>query len=612
MVKDDKLSAVLSEFARTMITDFPIQGILDHLITRIVEILPVSAAGVTLISSDLRPRYIAASDDSALRFERLQTEIRQGPCVTAYTSGSAVAVADLRCDDRFPEFAPAALDSGLAAVFAFPLCHGEGRLGALDLYRDIPGDLDSEDMDAAQTLADVTAAYLVNAQAREEARVTSDLFHHSALHDALTGLPNRLLMRERLEHVVQRAKRSHTNTAILFVDLDRFKQVNDTQGHQIGDELLLAVANRLSGLVRSGDTLARFSGDEFVFLCEDLKDASDVELLAERVNKAFTKPFVLSTSELTISASVGIAFAGPGQAISNELLVRADMAMYEVKRQGGAGRQIIDMREALRTNIDNDLEGDLRKAVDRNQLKVAYQPLVRASDGVVSGVEALLRWNHLERGDVPPLTILAAADQSELINGIGAWVLEQSCRDHATWEDDHPGDLLTMGVNVSARQLANPHFYGTVARVLDATGMDPSQLLLEITESCFIEDSDRMLGVLEDLKTLGLGLALDNFGSSYSALRHLTRLAVDVIKIDRLLISNICHDPTNRAIVAAVVNLAHSLGLTVVAAGIETQDQFDEVIEAGCDFTQGFFHAQPMCSSAVDDLIGAGLGSIKH
>jgi diguanylate cyclase (GGDEF)-like protein len=467
-------------------------------------------------------------------------------------------------------------------------------------------------MDAAQTLADVTSAYLVNAQARDEARVTSDLFHHSALHDPLTGLPNRLLIRERLEHAVQRAKRSHTNTAILFVDLDRFKYVNDTHGHQIGDELLLAVANRLSGLVRSGDTLARFSGDEFVFVCEDLQEASDVELLADRVHRTFLEPFVVSTGEVTISASVGIAFAGPGQAISNELLVRADMAMYEVKRQGGAGRQIIDMRETLRTNIDDDLEGDLRKAVERHQLRVAYQPVVRASDGIVSGVEALLRWNHRERGAVPPLTILASAEQSELINEIGAWVLEQSCRDHAAWDHDHPQDVLKVGINVSARQLANPRFVANMVTVLESTEMDPALLVLEVTESCFVEDSDRTVGVLVDLKALGVRLALDNFGSSYSALRYLTRLAIDVIKIDRLLISNISHDPTNRAIVAAVVNLAHSLGLTVVAAGIETQSQFDGVIEAGCDFTQGFFHARPLRSSAIDELIGAGLGSLKH
>jgi diguanylate cyclase (GGDEF)-like protein len=612
MVNDDKLSAVLSDFARTMITDFPIQGILDHLIKRIVEILPVSSAGVTLISSELAPRYVAASDEAALRFEKLQTEIRQGPCLTAYTSGVAVAASDLRTDDRFPEFAPAAVAAGLAAVFTFPLCHGEGRLGALDLYRDTPGALDPDDMDAAQTLADVTAAYLMNAQAREEARVTSDLFHHSALHDPLTGLPNRLLIRERLDHAVQRAKRSHTNTAILFVDLDRFKYVNDTHGHAIGDELLLAVANRLAGLVRSGDTLARFSGDEFVFLCEDLHDASDVELLADRVHKTFDEPFPLTSGEVEISASVGIAFAGPGQAISNELLERADMAMYEVKRQGGAGRQIIDMREVLRGNAENTLESDLRKAIGNNQVKIAYQPIVRTSDGIVTGVEALLRWQHRERGVVAPLTILAAAEQSDLINEIGVWVLEQSCRDHALWEHDYPVETLKLGVNISARQLVNPHFLANIVSILHEAKMDPGLLELEITESCFIEDSDRTVGVLVDLKSLGVRLALDNFGSSYSGLRHLTRLAIDVIKIDRMLIANICHDPTNRAIVGAVVNLAHNLGLAVVAGGIETQNQLDEVIEAGCDFTQGFFHARPMGCSAIEELIGAGLGSLAN
>ena len=206
MVNEEKLSAVLSEFARTLITDFPIQGILEHLVERIVEVLPVTSAGVTLISAGMAPRYIAASDESAMRFERLQTEIGEGPCIAAYESGKAVSVSDLREDDRYPRFAPAAVNAGLAAVFTFPLREGEGRLGALDLYRDTPGDLDQHDMDAAQTLADVAAAYLINAQSREAARVASDLYHHSALHDPLTRLPNRLLLRERLDHAVLRAQ----------------------------------------------------------------------------------------------------------------------------------------------------------------------------------------------------------------------------------------------------------------------------------------------------------------------------------------------------------------------------------------------------------------------
>jgi len=240
VVEEEKLSSVLTDFAHTMATDFPIQAILDHLVERIVEVLPVTAAGVTLISDGNPPHYIAASDESALRFERLQTEVGQGPCLEAYHSGTAVAIADLSTDDRFPQFRPVALAAGLVAVFAFPLRHSDGRLGALDLYRATPGPLDEDDMAAAQTLADVAAAYLVNAQSREDARATSDSYRHSASHDPLTGLPNRALLLQRIQHAALRGRRSHTHAAVLFVDLDRFKRVNDTYGHQVGDELLVS------------------------------------------------------------------------------------------------------------------------------------------------------------------------------------------------------------------------------------------------------------------------------------------------------------------------------------------------------------------------------------
>src|SRR5450755_4619825 len=255
---DSDLSRVLSEFARTLTTDFPIQGILDHLVKRIVEVLPISAAGVALISPASPPHYSAASDASALRFERIQTEMGEGPCLMAYNTGEAVAVPDLVYDTRFPTFGPPAVQAGLAAVFTFPLRHTLGRLGALDLYRDSAGDLSAFDMTNAQTLADVTTAYLLNAQARDEARATSERFRYGALHDSLTGLPNRALLHERLDHAAQRASRSHTKAGILFADLDHFKRVNDTHGHHVGDELLVAVAQRLSALVRPGDTLARF------------------------------------------------------------------------------------------------------------------------------------------------------------------------------------------------------------------------------------------------------------------------------------------------------------------------------------------------------------------
>jgi diguanylate cyclase (GGDEF)-like protein len=600
VVDEGKLSAVLSDFARTLSsTDFPIQRILDHLVGCIVEILPITAAGVTLISEGNAPQYIAASDESAMLFERLQSELRDGPCVWAYESGEAVSVADLATDTRFPQFGASAHASGLGAVFTFPLRDGSGRLGALDLYRDTPGELTSPDMAAAQTLADVAAAYLLNAQAREDSHTTSEQFRHGALHDPLTGLPNRVLLQQRLEHAAQRAQRSHTNAAVLFVDLDRFKHVNDTHGHHVGDDLLRAIAQRLTAVVRPGDTLARFSGDEFVFLCEDLQSAADVEVLAARVDGAFIEPFSVGGVQLAVTASVGMAFAGPGEDISDKLVVQADVAMYQAKRRGGGRHQIIDLREALMSADRNSLEVDLRTAFVGGMLDLAYQPIVRNRDGSITGVEALLRWNDPVRGSVPALTMVAAAEQSGLISQLGAWVLERSCLARREWLKTKPGATLDLAVNVSPRQLMSPDFCPIVASVLARAEMDPGSLTLELAENLFIEDFDHAIAVLTDLRSLGVKLALDDFGTGFSSLSYLRRLPIDIIKIDHSFIADIGELSTGSAIVAAVTNLAHVLGLAVTAEGVETQSQRDEVTAIGCESAQGYFFARPMTASAV-------------
>ena len=605
MVDEGKLCAVLSDFARTLATDFPIQRILDHLVGRIVEILPITAAGVTLISAGTAPQYIAASDESAMLFERLQTELRDGPCMWAYETGEAVSVSDLAADLRFPQFVASAVASGLGAVFTFPLRDGSGQLGALDLYRNAPGDLSPHDMAAAQTLADVAAAYLLNAQAREDSRTSSEQFRHGALHDPLTGLPNRLLLQQRLEHAAQRAQRSHTNAAVLFVDLDRFKRVNDTHGHHIGDDLLRAIAQRLAAVVRPGDTLARFSGDEFVFLCEDLQSAADVEALATRVDGAFIEPFSVGGVQLSVTASVGMAFAGPGEDISDELVVQADIAMYQAKRRGGGGHQIIDLREALLCADRDSLETDLRAAFADGKLELAYQPIVRSRDGAITGVEALLRWNDPVRGDVPALTMVTVAEQSGLISQLGAWVLERSCLARRDWLQKTPGVTLDLAVNISARQFMSPDFSSVVSSVLARTGMDPSSLILEVTESLFIEDFDHAISLLADLKRLGIRLALDDFGTGFSSLSYLRRLPIDIIKIDQSFIADIGELSTGSAVVAAVTHLAHVLGLAVTAEGVETQAQRDEVIAIGCESAQGYFFARPTTASTIDARLAA-------
>jgi diguanylate cyclase (GGDEF)-like protein len=600
---ETELSDVLSEFARTLLTDFPIQGILDHLAKRIVESLPATSVGITLISPGAAPHYIAASDDAAFLFETMQTRFEEGPCMSAYESGHVVEVPDLSKEERFPRYVAAATEAGLAAVFAFPLKHGAGRLGSLDLYRDTPGELDAQDTDAARTLADVTAAYILNAQARDAARKTADHFRTSALHDPLTGLPNRVLLQQRLVQAAERRELEGTSVAVLFADLDRFKHVNDTYGHPVGDDLLVSVANRLSDLVRPGDTLARVSGDEFVFLCQGLMDTADVEVLATRIGAAFTVPFVLPGVELSVTASVGMACTGPGEAVSSQLVVDADIAMYQAKRKGGGTHQVIDLTEAHRINDRNSLEHDLHTAFARGDLDVAYQPVVRSIDGLLVGVEALLRWTHPERGVVPALDMVSIAEDDGLITQIGAWILERSCTDRGQWLRDHPDKPLSLSVNVSVRQLMSPDFASTVSAVLDKTEMDPTALILEITEGILIQDGARAAKVMAELKQLGVRLALDDFGTGYSSLNYLRQFPVDILKIDQVFIATMGHDPSAAAILAAIANLAHALGLSVIAEGVETLEQRREIITLGCEFAQGFLYSAALRTREFASLL---------
>ena len=531
MPSEHQLSNVLSEFARTMVTDFPIQRILDELVLRIVDILPITAAGVTLIEPGISPRYLAASNAAALRFEQLQTELGEGPCLAAYTTGDVVAVPDLREERRFPRFASRALAAGLRAVFTFPLRGGDARLGALDLYRDSPGPLDPDAMRAAQTLADVAAAYLRNAQARADLQDSSDRSRAASRHDALTGLPNRSVLLERLEYVLLRG-RSTEMVAVLFVDLDEFKMINDMHGHRVGDELLVAVANRLTTHLRPGDTLARLCGDEFVILCDDLSGQVEVDAIAARISAALAESFSLSSGDVHTTASIGIALATRGNHLAEELLHDADLAMYQAKRKGGARHQLIDPVEQRQVDQRAILQRDLHRAYRGPELRMEYQPIVRTVDGRIVGVEALLRWEHPSRGPVSPSMLIPLAERTGLITEIGQWVLEHACRDLRSWRDHHQTDDLGVSVNVSAYQLMSPEFTATVEDVLHRTDTAPGLLTLEVTESVFVRDSHRALLVLNDLKHLGVNLALDDFGTGYSSLSYLNRFPVDIVKID--------------------------------------------------------------------------------
>jgi len=605
LLDESQLSEVLSEFARTMVTDFPIQAILDHLVERIVEVLPITAAGVTLISPGVEPRYVAASNDAALRFEKLQSELAQGPCLAAYETGQAVSVPDISVETRFPSFVARAADVGLAAVFTLPLCYGERRIGALDLYRETAGELDGATMTAAQTLADVVTAYIINAEARAELNDASRQSREIALHDDLTGLPNRALFMERLGHSLRRARRSGLTSAVFFIDLDRFKSINDTFGHRVGDEVLVAVAERLGEVLRPGDTLARVSGDEFVVLCEDLLGPDHANAIVARLDAALDRPLAVSGKSLEISASIGIAFTGHGDQAPEDILHTADMAMYQAKRSGGSRHEVFDLRDQRVASAQASLERDIRGLLGRAELELDYQPIVATSDGRITGVEALLRWPRPNRGLVPPSVLVPLAERAGLITAIGQWVLKKASDEQVHWRDDYGVNDLAVSVNVSSHELRSVDFVNGVAAVLEGRSSATGPIILEMTESVFASDSARAVMVLNDLKSLGVKLALDDFGTGYSSLSYLLQFPVDIVKIDQVFVDRLGHghDDANKEIVSAMIQLAHRLGLTVIAEGVETVGQYQALTELGSDSCQGFYFARPMASEQFDTLV---------
>jgi diguanylate cyclase (GGDEF)-like protein len=595
--RDRRLARVLVEFAHTLGTDFPIQKILDHLALRILDIVPVTGAGVMTMEDDGRMSFAAATNEAIMVLERLQNEFGEGPCVEAFRSNKAIAITDLSVDKAFPRFSPRAREAGLVAVFTFPMRVQGRRLGAVDLYRDSPGPLSHHDMQAAQVLADVAAAYLFNAQARSE-------LSHRSLHDPLTGLANRALLDVLLERAVARAKRSHNCSAVLFIDLDRFKSVNDRYGHHVGDEVLRITATRLTKSLRPGDSLARLGGDEFVVVCEDLHEQREAETVAARVTAALSQPFQIEGSQIMVSASVGIAFSGPGQDLPQSLLRDADVAMYLAKSDGGGRHATVPAATRAAAARADELERDLRDAQPQDEFSLVYQPIISAQHREVVAVEALLRWQHPLRGAVAPDVIIPSAERSGLILSLGEWVLGRALSDHKAWTA--VGPTARVAVNVSPRQLMAPGFGAGVDRALGATGTSPEDVSLEVTESVLLADAPRALAVLNELKDIGVQLSLDDFGTGYSSLSYLRQFPFDIVKIDRSFIADISTDRVTRSIVSSIIDLSHVLDLTVVAEGVETPSQLADVAALGVDHVQGFHVSHPLPVPELTAFVGVG------
>jgi diguanylate cyclase (GGDEF)-like protein/PAS domain S-box-containing protein len=437
-----------------------------------------------------------------------------------------------------------------------------------------------------------------------ERKLVEEQLAHQAFHDRLTNLPNRALFMDRLDHALARSARREHSVAVLFMDLDQFKMINDTLGHKAGDQLLLGVGMRLASCLRPGDTAARFGGDEFTLLLEDIDAIDDAIEVAERVAKQLTAPFSLEGHEIYVTTSIGIALSGSSHERPDDLLRNADMALYEAKYKGKNRYAVFDPRMNSRTWERLELESDLRRALEREEFALAYQPVVHLDTGVVVEVEALLRWNHPKRGLLLPAQFLPLAEETGLVIPIGAWVLRHACLQAKTWTDlDANGSGPVISVNLSRREFSHSRLVEAVAQALRETELDPRRLKLEIAEHVLIEHIESSLDMLRDLKSLGVQLAVDDFGTGYSALGSLKRFPVETLKIDRTFVQSLGRHAEDNAMVRAVIAFASALGMHIIAEGVETEAQARALRDLGCVYGQGFFLVNPLSGKALQHML---------
>jgi diguanylate cyclase (GGDEF)-like protein/PAS domain S-box-containing protein len=574
-----------------------LDSVFDEAVSAVAETLDVELVGVVEHIGDGRSLVRAGVGwdegfvGSELELATLQTDVQRG-----YADG-AVVIDDLPSNTTLR--ARPLRAHGVVSSVTVLIGRPDFPMGVLTANSRTPRPFSRSDVNFLQSVAHMLAGAIGRLRYEDQIR-------HDALHDALTGLPNRTLLLDRIGEALKRARREGTLVAVLFLDLDNLKVINDSLGHSAGDELLRAIGPRMRRELREADTVARFGGDEFAVLCEDIDDAAHAGSIAERLVVAFDEPFMVGGEERFGSVSIGVVVTGAASARGpEELLSDADAAMYQAKERGRGRFEMFDAGLRDRITARLRVEADLRRALEgEGRLWVAYQPYYRLPGRQIAGVEALVRWDHPERGSVSPADFIPVAEESGLVVPLGARVLRAACAQVARWQRETEHEGLRLTVNVSARQMAAPDFVETVQSILAETGLHPDSLGLEITERLLLEETPGTALTIELLQALGVRLLLDDFGTGYSSLRYLQRYPLDGLKVDRAFVAGLGEQGDgDGAIVEAIVGMARALGMGVIPEGVETDGQLQRLVAIGCDHAQGFLLSRPLPAGELEGLL---------
>ena len=597
--------AVVARLGERAMQDSDPQDLMDVATELIAKVDGVHSACIWELGRDGRRLNLRAGlDGSVLGGGRRVSASRDSHAGAALDSGTHAIVADWESETRHT-MPPVLRVFGAASSLAVVIDGKTRPFGVLDVHATEPHRFTAKDVPFVQAAANVLADAI-------ERHAADQALRYRVLHDSLTGLPNRLSFVDALGDALSKASISGSPVGILFLDLDHFKLINDSLGHHAGDALLRAVAPRLRAHLRPGDVVARFGGDEFGILIDRLADEGEALAIADRVASAFTQPFSLDGVDHFVSASIGVAVAvaagGDERAVNAELLIRdADAAMYRAK-EGGRARCVLfdaEMRAGAMRRLE--VERELREAVDRDELALFYQPVVNLRTGGITGLEALVRWRHPERGILDPADFVSIAEDSGLIEPIGRWVQERACRQALEWHQLQPDSRpFDVAVNLSARQVAHRDLPATVEEIIARTGLDPQHLRLEITESVLVEESATAISSLHALNEMGVRLVLDDFGTGYSSLAYLNRFPFHALKIDRSFVDALGIEQEPTAIVEAIIGMARALSLEVIAEGVESEVQLAELRRLGCDYAQGYLFHPAMPEREVSRLIAEG------